>query len=196
MSGIKIKASQLTNLTDARYFAAAGVHYMGFCCDMHSESYCTPHKIKEIAEWVEGPVFVLETESGQIPDEMLPLFESGLVQAIHAGPFATIVGRTGDLVFQDYIFDDLREWQPGKDEIPVIRTGNPYQHWEEKDKLLLDSITQQQAVFLDFPFDIRQWDEIKSRFSFEGIIIRGGLEERPGLKSFDELDAILDVILS
>ena len=57
---MKIKASKIENLTDARYFAAQGVEYLGFDLtniEENQEKYRTIHAIKE---WVEGVQFVGE----------------------------------------------------------------------------------------------------------------------------------------
>ncbi|HAI56952.1 MAG TPA: hypothetical protein DCM04_03365, partial [Saprospirales bacterium] len=50
----KIIAADLQNLTDARYFAAWLVDYMSFNL---SEESANLSKIKEIMDWVEGPIF-------------------------------------------------------------------------------------------------------------------------------------------
>lgn len=50
----KVIATQITNLTDARYFAARGVDYLLF--DM---SITSIEKALEIKEWVEGPDILL-----------------------------------------------------------------------------------------------------------------------------------------
>lgn len=50
----KVVASQVTNLTDARYFAARGIDYLLFDLDQVSLD-----KIIEINEWVEGPELLL-----------------------------------------------------------------------------------------------------------------------------------------
>ena len=50
----KVIATQVTNLTDARYFAARGIDYLLFDIDKISLS-----QILEIKEWVEGPEVLL-----------------------------------------------------------------------------------------------------------------------------------------
>jgi len=51
---VKLKLSPITNLSDARFAAAAGFHYMGFCFDPSSEDFVLPIKAKEIIDWTTG----------------------------------------------------------------------------------------------------------------------------------------------
>jgi len=74
----RVKASQITNLTDARYFAAWEVEWLGFNFDKGSENYIQPQVMKAIKEWVEGPKMVGEfsfssAEDIRIAKEMLEL---------------------------------------------------------------------------------------------------------------------------
>ena len=55
-----IKASGITNLTDARYFAAKEVDFLGFNLEENTEGYLDPMHMKAIREWVQGPKVVGE----------------------------------------------------------------------------------------------------------------------------------------
>ena len=54
----RIKAGRITNLTDARYFAARGVSWLGFQLDAGGEGQVSPQMFSALKEWVEGPLFV------------------------------------------------------------------------------------------------------------------------------------------
>ena len=56
----KIKLSEVNNLSDARFGAAAGFDYLGFCFNPLSPSFIPPVKAKEIIDWVTGPFMVGE----------------------------------------------------------------------------------------------------------------------------------------
>lgn len=58
----KVIATQITNLTDARYFAARGIDYLLFDLDKISLQ-----QILEIKEWVEGPEMLLLLSSSSLP---------------------------------------------------------------------------------------------------------------------------------
>ena len=56
----KVKASQVTNLTDGRYFAAWEVEWIGFNFELGTSTTVDIQKMKEIRDWLEGPKFVGE----------------------------------------------------------------------------------------------------------------------------------------
>ena len=55
---MKIIANRVTNLTDARYFAAMGVDWIGF--DMGTDSQLSIEHVIAFSDWVEGPQFYLD----------------------------------------------------------------------------------------------------------------------------------------
>ena len=55
-----IKASRLTNLTDARYFAAKDVQFLGFNLEAGTPGHLDPMYMRAIREWVQGPVILGE----------------------------------------------------------------------------------------------------------------------------------------
>ncbi|MFN3939097.1 MAG: hypothetical protein ACK4IY_00830 [Chitinophagales bacterium] len=57
---IPVKAGAISNLTDARFFAAYGVDMLGFCFDPQSENYISPHEALAIKGWISGPQIVAE----------------------------------------------------------------------------------------------------------------------------------------
>ena len=56
----KVKLGSITNLSDARYAAAAGIDYLGFCFDPNHQNYIAPMKAKEIIDWITGCEIVAE----------------------------------------------------------------------------------------------------------------------------------------
>jgi phosphoribosylanthranilate isomerase len=51
-----IHTTAITSLTDARYFAAKEVNFLGFHLEESASEYLDPTYMKAIHEWVEGPV--------------------------------------------------------------------------------------------------------------------------------------------
>ena len=52
----KVKASSITNLTDARYFAAWGVNWLGFDLRQGSDTYVQP----QLVHAIKGGLMVLK----------------------------------------------------------------------------------------------------------------------------------------
>ena len=190
----RVKAGKVDNLTDARYFAAMGVDYLGFCCNTGTELYCAPSKIKEITEWVEGPVFVLEFDGWQHEDEIKTILDSGLGQALHVGAFSTYTANFGVPVFKDFMLDALRETDFSGVDFPVIRSDRPFSSISNDTLMAIQAISATREVFLDLPFGISDIDAIRSSLPGCGLIVRGGMEEKTGIKSFSDLDEIFDFL--
>ena len=56
----KVKFSNVNNLSDARYAAAVGIEYIGFCFDKSNPDYIAPIKAKEMIDWITGSNIVAE----------------------------------------------------------------------------------------------------------------------------------------
>ena len=65
----QIKFGAISNLSDARYAAAAGCEWIGFCLDDTNQNYINPISIKEILGWVSGIKSVAEIGS-LTPDDI------------------------------------------------------------------------------------------------------------------------------
>ena len=55
-----VKASSIANLTDARYFAAWHVEWLGFDLSPSGLERLSLPQVKEIKDWIEGPKIVGE----------------------------------------------------------------------------------------------------------------------------------------
>jgi phosphoribosylanthranilate isomerase len=194
MPEIKIKASKVSSLTDARYFAAAGVDFLGFCCNVGTELYCSPAKIREITAWVEGPEFVLELDGWQSEEEIYTIIQSELGQALHFGAFAQYDKSFGLPVFQDFILENIGESDFSHVDFPVIRSERSWDLLEAIDIENVRNLCAKKNVFLDLPFTPGEWAQLNEQLPIYGIIVRGGEEEKTGFKSFDNLDLLFDVL--
>ena len=200
-----IKASRVTNLTDARYFAARGASYIGFNLEEGTEDYLDPIYMKAIKEWLEGPRIVGEfgSASPAVAAEATSFLGLDAVQ-INAGAH---LGELGDLAGTETI---LRlDGQSGVHVIAgIAASAAPFvshflldlsgvENWEEMLKSETDGwldLFGQYSVFVHADFRPEHPDWLSSKFHVAGISISGGEEEKVGVKSFDELDAILDNI--
>ena len=63
---MKIKAVNITNLTDARYFAAQGVTYMHFDLRETSPAYISLTQAMTIIDWIDGVNFIGQWDTGDV----------------------------------------------------------------------------------------------------------------------------------
>lgn len=194
MSRTKVKINKVSNLTDARYFAAMGVDYLGFCCNLGTEMYCAPSKIKEIIEWVSGPEFVLEFDGWQSAEDITGLIGLGMAQAVHFGAFATYTESFAIPVFKDFILENVDDIHFGNIDFPVIRTDKNYSELTPEEISNLQRIINSNKVFLDINFENHFLEEMLQILPVYGLIIRGGEEEKVGLKSFEQLDSVFEIL--
>jgi len=150
----RVIAADITNLTDARYFAARGVDYLMF--DMAKVAL---DRIIEIKDWVEGPELILSLDSSS-----LNLIEEAILKV---KPFAVVSKNpqtTGELMpYQAHVevteFDNNALALDDKKYVPV------------GDLSVLDNLEEE-----------------------HGIIISGSDEVEVGVKDYDLLDGILDLL--
>lgn len=209
----KVKASSITNLTDARYFAAMGVDWLGFNLNSKDKEAVAPELIGQIEEWVEGVQIVAE-----YGDEEWEKVKTGLENVI---PNIVQMGGTAGV-------DEILEMPPS---VPVIKeivigknmaketllaemeelTGHvmafalnfTYNGITWQDILngkpfsieVLKEVTNKFPIILEIDFDVKSLKSCLDMLSPEGITFKGGEEEKVGVKSFDELDDLFDVLM-
>lgn len=183
MYPIKIYASMVSNLTDARYFAAMGVELIGFDLD----SDISQSTIGSIVSWVEGPTFVGETSLVDISTKLQNnLTEIGLSTFLlspfneNALPSALIRYTTS---------------HKGKLTDPcVLKIDQKFEALNESEIENLYFKLEGLKCYLDIevkPSDLKRLiDEVKPY----GLVVRGGDEERVGVKTFEDLDDLFDAL--
>lgn len=203
----KVKASKITNLTDARYFSAWEVKYIGFNLEEGNESYIEPHKVKAMKEWLQGPEFVGEFGSFPNVDLISQLADALELNAVQVGNLCSLE-----------IVKQLHE-----KEIPVIKeiTWNEGSNWELVKKEYADFAPFVEIFLIDFSLNnyaigdfSKELKEISSLHptlidaniesaSIEsfleniqplGLAVKGGDEEKVGYKSFDDVDEIFEAL--
>lgn len=196
-----IKASRITNLTDARYFAARDVHFLGFNLDEGTAGYLEPSTMHAIREWVEGPAIVGEFSTAPVAVvreaaaffkldavqvratqhlDQLPLLESLTVllelEADTDPTTAEQVMRQAAPFVQFFVLPFLGE----------MPTNPQAEAWA--------TLFSQYPVLLHTPATAAQLPDLLTRLQPQGLSLAGGEEERTGVKSFDEIEEIFDVV--
>lgn len=170
---MKLIANQITNLTDARYFAARGCFALIFDLDNPN---LAETQVPAIVEWISGPHIYVHTLQ---PERIAPAIAS-LAEGIwtDAPGWALPIQR-------------LRTWDPAypkdsDDAIWVVRQKD----WPE----FLAGMHRGQDVILWVETPDLQWIDTAVEYGIWAIMIDGGEEESTGVKSFDGYDDFIDQI--
>ncbi len=208
---MKIKASSINNLTDARYFAAWNVEWLGFSLDSGQANYTSPADIKEIKDWLVGPKIV--GEFGLIEDKKelitaIEMLELDAVQLSHYTDtdFCKDLGEV--LILKEWIAESIDNLQDFEQLCQKNADLVDYFYLNlEKNKIdwlglkanesalkLLRSICEEYPVIIDIDCPAQHLREMIDTVAPHGLSWTGGDEEQVGVKSFDDLDEIYDVL--
>ena len=213
MLTIKIKASDITNLTDARYFAAKDVEWLSFNFMEGAASYIEPMKARAIFEWVEGPIIV--GEFGHMTADEINFYTEGWgLKAVQVGydtTAETIAAIKNGTIIKDFQIEVFTNTDYLRGEMSNLATlVEAFQLSFDKNGIAWSDLKSPQSmitvddlrilctefkIILSIDFDLQDLDEILS-LNVYGLNLRGGEEERVGVKSFDELDEVLDILES
>lgn len=212
MSHIKIKASSITNLTDARYFAAKEVEWLGYCFDPASPHFVEPHAMQAIREWV-GGVLTLGEFGFISGDELLDAAAACQLDAVQVGVFAAaqelepLQGRVQ--VLREIVIQPggdaaglkkeiarlahlteatILAFRPNHITWDAIKAGRPF--GVEAIRAICDSA----PVLIDIDLDASMAAELVEALQPYGLVLHGGAEEKTGFKSFDDLDEIFEAL--
>jgi len=182
----KVKAGNITNLSDARYCAGMGVDWLGFPADS-----IDPKTFAEITGWVTGPQFVLELSAGAIP-ESLSEYAVDIIQVNYQHLQKSILFN-----HQLIAALSLTDWNLAKAEI--IKNKDRIQHIlllnltgnKKEDVNILTEIATYTDVLISLEACPYSLHEILD-FPIAGINIAGNSELKPGLKDYTELADVLE----
>jgi phosphoribosylanthranilate isomerase len=206
MLPVNILACDVLNLTDARYFAARGATFV--CLNSRNPEHSLQvEELNAIKEWIEGPQILLFTQNGfetelynkelnpagfiveksestgiqELPSEVLK-FRIYDVADFHTLAETGISG-TDIVVGFDYLILNLRP--TGKSVDVLIREGA---------LPILQAVCAAAEVYIDAEVNPENLSEILDEIKPEGWVVHGGLEEKTGVKSFDQLDEFFDTL--
>ncbi len=201
-----IKAGHLENLTDARYFAAKDVEWLGFYLDPNDPESISFQELSAIREWVEGPKIIAEVGFLGFDAERVMGQLSG-VDGIQVSGF-TQLDRSmldeGNVVIREFIAEangelpvDLSALQKGeillldleRNQITPEVLGMTYEAYIDWLRILTGGLAE---CILDVPFTGEELHKFVEDFKPWAIQLKGSEEEKVGYKSYDEIDAYFD----
>lgn len=203
-----VKASHITNLTDARYFAALEVEWLGFNLEVGSETYMNPQKIMAIKEWVEGPKIVGEFGMQDVAT-IKSAIETIQFDAIQLGHFSGVSHAmllTDVPIIKEFVIEDKLDVDAIGEHLftfssyvdTFLLSGSLKWSGIKEDSFAIEflkTICEKYQVVL--AIDIQPSDvlDFLEKVKPYGIGVTGGEEEAVGVKSFDELDELFEVIM-
>ena len=205
----RIKASAIANLTDARYFAAWDVDWVGFSLEPDAVAYTSPETMQAIREWIEGPAIIGEfnastadeiraqVDAFQLDGVQVGLFHDlGQVRKLENIPiiretvvdsFTTIDILTAQCrVFERYVECFLLEFTKNRIDWATLENGTLFSLQD------LQQLCSDYPILLSIDIPSGRLQEVLDTLKPYGLSIFGGTEEKVGYKSFDELDEIFE----
>ena len=180
----KIYASRVTNLSDARYFAAMGVQYLGIPLDADIDI----NAVKEMFDWVEGPEFIGEITGLQTIPNLKEIISQLSLTKISINPFYPGNIEEDVSIVREVLFEDYT----GTEEEIVLKIDEPILKMDAQKKTKLIHLIESNRVWLQIEEKPEDLIGIIENFKPFGIQLLGGEEEKVGFKSFDEIDLIFE----
>ena len=205
----QIKASGVTNLTDARYFAAWGIDWLGFDLSTEGLREVPARRVKEIKDWIEGPTVVAElgTDDFDTGRAIATELDMKAVQATQETPLTRVQSLRVPTILQE--INVLPDWSAkdlsanlssrfGLVNLFLLNMTEASDTWSnfKKERSLKDwkEVLQRYDCLVEMNGTTADWLEMLELLNPAGISLHGGHEEKVGYKSFDELDDLLEAL--
>jgi phosphoribosylanthranilate isomerase len=178
-----VKVGSISNLSDARYCAGMGVDLLGFRAIEGQESYISPKQFQEIRGWVTGPQIVAEVYGITNAEQLAAVLEN---------------------YRPDYLELGKKEWQALRELITLpfilsIDSGETLASIEAEPSFILvreRSDLAQLANDHEILLTVESAENIEriDKQNIHGIALSGSSEIKPGLKDYNELSEILEML--
>ncbi len=209
-----IKANAIQHLSDARYFAAKGVTWLTFHFDEGAIEHIEPSVARAMFEWVQG-VRITGAFGGLLAAAELREWQQLLgIETLQVGMFAdaaTLAALAPTPVIRTWVveaFTNIEVLQRAFTslapfveafELDFQKNGIAFQQLTAPDAMIslieLATLTAQFPIILAIDFELAELKTLLADLpNLHGLVLRGGAEERVGLKSYDELDDIFDAL--
>src|SRR5690606_35087446 len=197
-----VKVSTVNNLSDARYCAGMYVNWMGFNLEESNPNYLSPEKFTEITEWLSGLEYVGEFEDSH-PDTILQTIKNYAIHCIQIQEEAHVqmLLNTGfTIILKQAIKDNddllhLIAIAPSlKDNDVILLLESDIKELTPELAGSIKHLAEQTPVLLGVGFNAETVEEALAQTQVKGIALNGGEEIKPGLRDFDELADILEVL--
>lgn len=193
-----VLARQITNLTDARYFAAKEVQGLVFNLETGTEGFIDPIHMQAMREWVEGPAIIGEFGARTPVEEVQEAASFFQLDGVVVPVSLDVQALSGVPVFVKINLDDPLMEQQLAEKAPfvngwILELSHPSGSWLP----LLDPLKplmQRFSMYLHYHGPAEELKEVLDTLHPSGITLSGGEEEAVGIKSFDAIEEIFEVL--
>jgi phosphoribosylanthranilate isomerase len=170
-----VKAGNITNLSDARYCAGMGVDMVGFRVIEGQENYIRPSSFQEIRGWIAGPLVVAEIYGMNTSDELSAILENYKPDYLEMSEKELLLFHELPLPFLLAVQDNpTTVLQP-----QYLISKSPF----ETDIPLLIQIQSKDEI-----------DSLLANPAVKGFVLSGTSELKPGLKEYEMLAEVLELL--
>lgn len=207
MLSTKVKASSLTHLTDARYFAAWEVQWLGFQMIEGADHYIPAQEVAAMKEWVDGVKICGEFGLSSV-EEIMNVVDVLALDTVQVGMFTPLeslqnlkgkVEVLQELVVENYTdpadLEYIMKTNQAAVDYFVLQCSRGGVEWSDIeagtpiDLATLEAWAQEYPILLDIHLSEGQGSAaVAEKYPIKGFAVSGGEEEKVGFKSFDELD--------
>ena len=173
-----VKVGSITNLTDARYCAGMEVDILGFRAIEGQEGYIPPQKFQEIRGWINGPKIVAEIYGLTNPGDLDAIIENYKPDYLEMG------------LKELSLFSSLS--------LPVllaVENQNDPTAFPLRPHYLIAKTSFKSPIPLLVEVDaVDAVGPLLENNDISGIVLKGGVEQRPGLKDVEFLNDVLELL--
>ncbi|MEO7992193.1 MAG: N-(5'-phosphoribosyl)anthranilate isomerase [Chryseolinea sp.] len=174
-----VKVGSITNLSDARYCAGMGADMLGFNAVEGKDHYLSPKQFQEIRGWVTGPLVVAEVSGLQSAAQLTRIIENYQPDYLELG-----------LAELPFLSENLIPFILRLDkELSSVNLPN-------KPAFILASTFLSNTIspLLIEVSSLAEAEQALQHTTIKGIALRGSAEISPGLKTYNELAEVLELL--
>ncbi len=182
-----VKVSHLSNLSDARYCAGMGVELLGFSAIPGADHYLTPRVFQDIRGWVAGPRIVAEiygVESASTIESVLREYAPDYLELT----YAEFERFENFLTLPCIVHDDA---------LPAIRQDQKkpgIAYVVVDDHVTCAEVSSSPYTVLVKVSSLEKLNTLSAAGCFNGFVLEGPEDNRPGYTNYDELGEILEAL--
>lgn len=199
-----VAVTDINNLSDARYCAGMGVDILSFNLSGDHLEGIKPEAVKEITGWLAGVQMAGAFSTGTSTSEINEAVQSCPLHFVQVGvpylldelkeivvPIIFRIEITKDTIERE--LQELMELYSPQVQYFLI-DSNDFDLVDETNWRFLKTLTSQFPVIIGFGITKENIQPVLDNLKPVGIALKGGHEIKPGLKNFDDLEEIFELL--